>query len=155
MDSSFSARGSRIQSVRMGRREELALETYEPGAGLRRWEVSADPEDARWLETFDRPEKRNEAGPGAERNSGTATPFALLARARLEGARVLRMHQPAPQIVRLDAESSEGAFGLLLELNREEVVTLIVVTHARDLAQRMARVLELKDARLAATEAQG
>jgi len=38
---------------------------------------------------------------------------------------------------------------LLLELNREEGVTLIVVTHARDLARRMGRVLELTDGRLA------
>ena len=34
---------------------------------------------------------------------------------------------------------------LLLELNREEDVTLIVVTHALDLAHKMGRVLELKD----------
>jgi predicted ABC-type transport system involved in lysophospholipase L1 biosynthesis ATPase subunit len=44
---------------------------------------------------------------------------------------------------------------LLLELNREEGVTLIVVTHARDLARRMGRVLELKDGRLAAAETHG
>ena len=37
---------------------------------------------------------------------------------------------------------------LLLELNREEGVTLIVVTHARDLAGLMGRVLELKGGRL-------
>jgi lipoprotein-releasing system ATP-binding protein len=40
---------------------------------------------------------------------------------------------------------------LLLELNREEGVTLIVVTHARELAQRMARMLELKEGRLVPT----
>lgn len=38
---------------------------------------------------------------------------------------------------------------LLVELNREESVTLVVVTHARELAARMSRVLELKDGRLA------
>jgi len=38
---------------------------------------------------------------------------------------------------------------LLVELNREENVTLVVVTHARELAARMGRVLELKDGRLA------
>jgi lipoprotein-releasing system ATP-binding protein len=37
-----------------------------------------------------------------------------------------------------------------VELNREEGVTLIVVTHSRELAQRMGRVLELRDGRLVA-----
>jgi ABC-type lipoprotein export system ATPase subunit len=55
----------------------------------------------------------------------------------------------------LDHASAQALGQLLLELNREEGVTLIVVTHARDLAQCMGRVLELKDARLAAAEAQG
>jgi predicted ABC-type transport system involved in lysophospholipase L1 biosynthesis ATPase subunit len=33
-------------------------------------------------------------------------------------------------------------------LNREERVTLILVTHAADLAQRMKRVFELKEGKL-------
>jgi lipoprotein-releasing system ATP-binding protein len=41
---------------------------------------------------------------------------------------------------------------LLLELNREEGVTLILVTHARDLARRMGRGLELRGGRLAPAE---
>ncbi len=45
----------------------------------------------------------------------------------------------------LDHESAGRLAQLLLELNREEGVTLIVVTHALDLAHRMGRVLELKD----------
>ena len=49
----------------------------------------------------------------------------------------------------LDHASAQQLGQLLLDLNREEGVTLIVVTHARDLAQRMARVLELTDGRLA------
>jgi ABC-type lipoprotein export system ATPase subunit len=48
----------------------------------------------------------------------------------------------------LDHASAQQLGQLLLELNREEGVTLIVVTHARDLAQRMGRVLELRDGRL-------
>jgi predicted ABC-type transport system involved in lysophospholipase L1 biosynthesis ATPase subunit len=38
---------------------------------------------------------------------------------------------------------------LLIELNREESAALIVVTHALDLARRMAKTFELKDGRLA------
>jgi lipoprotein-releasing system ATP-binding protein len=48
----------------------------------------------------------------------------------------------------LDQTSARDLGQLLLELNREEGVTLIVVTHARELAQRMGRVLELKQGRL-------
>ena len=45
----------------------------------------------------------------------------------------------------LDRAAAEQLAQLLLELNREEGVTLIVVTHALDLARKMGRVLELKD----------
>jgi ABC-type lipoprotein export system ATPase subunit len=48
----------------------------------------------------------------------------------------------------LDHASAQQLGQLLLELNREEGVTLIVVTHARDLARRMGRVFELKEGRL-------
>ena len=48
----------------------------------------------------------------------------------------------------LDQTSARDLGQLLLDLNREEGVTLIIVTHARELAQRMARVLELKEGRL-------
>ena len=49
----------------------------------------------------------------------------------------------------LDRASSEQLAQLLLELNREEGVTLILVTHALDLAQKMGRVMELLDGKLA------
>ena len=48
----------------------------------------------------------------------------------------------------LDHASATALGQLLTELNREEGVTLIVVTHATDLAQRMGRVLELADGKL-------
>jgi lipoprotein-releasing system ATP-binding protein len=48
----------------------------------------------------------------------------------------------------LDHASADNLGQLLVELNREEGVTLIVVTHSRELAQRMGRVLELKDGKL-------
>lgn len=44
----------------------------------------------------------------------------------------------------LDQASAEQLAQLLIELNREEGVALIVVTHARDLARRMGRMFELK-----------
>jgi ABC-type lipoprotein export system ATPase subunit len=48
----------------------------------------------------------------------------------------------------LDHASATALAQLLVELNKEEGVTLIVVTHAMDLAKRMARVLKLTDGRL-------
>ena len=48
----------------------------------------------------------------------------------------------------LDRASAHELAELLVELNREERVALIVVTHAHDLAARMGRVYELKDGRL-------
>jgi len=48
----------------------------------------------------------------------------------------------------LDHASATTLGQLLVELNQEERVTLIVVTHAMDLAKRMGRVLELQDGKL-------
>jgi len=49
----------------------------------------------------------------------------------------------------LDRASARNLAELLVRLKQEEGVTLIVVTHALDLAKRMGRVLELRDGRLA------
>lgn len=52
----------------------------------------------------------------------------------------------------LDRASAQGLAQLLVELNREESVTLIVVTHALDLARQMGRIVELRDGQLVATQ---
>jgi ABC-type lipoprotein export system ATPase subunit len=51
----------------------------------------------------------------------------------------------------LDRASAQEMGRLLGELNREEGVTLIVVTHALDLARQMGRVMELQDGALVAS----
>jgi len=48
----------------------------------------------------------------------------------------------------LDQASATALGQLLVELNKEEGVTLIVVTHALDLAKRMGRVLRIEDGKL-------
>jgi predicted ABC-type transport system involved in lysophospholipase L1 biosynthesis ATPase subunit len=48
----------------------------------------------------------------------------------------------------LDRASAESLGQLLVDLNREEGVTLIVVTHSRELARRMKRVLALENGTL-------
>jgi ABC-type lipoprotein export system ATPase subunit len=52
----------------------------------------------------------------------------------------------------LDQTNAEKMGDLLLELNREEKVALLVVTHSQHLAQRMGRVLVLREGRLEAAE---
>jgi lipoprotein-releasing system ATP-binding protein len=48
----------------------------------------------------------------------------------------------------LDRHSAENLAQLLVDLNHEENVTLIVVTHALDLARRLQRLYELRDGEL-------
>jgi lipoprotein-releasing system ATP-binding protein len=48
----------------------------------------------------------------------------------------------------LDRASADSLAQLLAELNREENVTLIVVTHAPDLAAKMGQTLRIEDGRL-------
>jgi len=48
----------------------------------------------------------------------------------------------------LDRASAEELAKLLVELNREENVTLIVVTHALDLARQMQRAFEIQNGQL-------
>ena len=51
----------------------------------------------------------------------------------------------------LDHVTAVNLGQLLLELNREEGVSLVLVTHSRELAARLPRVLELRDGKLLET----
>ncbi len=53
----------------------------------------------------------------------------------------------------LDSATADELGTLLIELNREEGVALIVVTHSAHLAERMGRVLRLRDGRFEAAAA--
>ena len=48
----------------------------------------------------------------------------------------------------LDRESSENLGRLMVEMNKEEKTTLIVVTHSFDFARLMERILKLQDGKL-------
>jgi len=79
--------------------------------------------------------------------SGGERQRVAVVRALINQPRLLLADEPTGA---LDHASAIALGDLLVQLNREEGVTLIVVTHARELAQRMGRVLEIKDGRLLA-----
>jgi len=78
--------------------------------------------------------------------SGGERQRAAVVRALINQPQLLLADEPTGA---LDRASAEELARLLIELNREERVTLIVVTHARELASQMGRRFELRDGRLA------
>jgi lipoprotein-releasing system ATP-binding protein len=79
--------------------------------------------------------------------SGGERQRAAVVRALINRPKLLLADEPTGA---LDRAAAGELARLLLELNREEQVTLIVATHAQDLARQMRRVLELRDGRLQA-----
>jgi lipoprotein-releasing system ATP-binding protein len=78
--------------------------------------------------------------------SGGERQRVAVARALINRPQLLLADEPTGALDRTNA----AALGTLLqELNREEHVTLIVVTHSMELARAMGRVLELRDGKLA------
>lgn len=77
--------------------------------------------------------------------SGGECQRAAVARALVNRPRLLLADEPTGS---LDGKAAEGVADLLFELNREEGVALVVVTHAPGLAARADRGLELREGRL-------
>ncbi|MDP6636197.1 MAG: ABC transporter ATP-binding protein [Phycisphaerae bacterium] len=81
--------------------------------------------------------------------SGGERQRVALARALINAPSLLLADEPTGS---LDRQTSESLIELLVELNRSEGTTLIVVTHSSDLAGRMDRVMELRDGTLSELE---
>src|SRR6266536_5477857 len=79
--------------------------------------------------------------------SGGERQRVAVVRALINQPRLLLADEPTGA---LDRASAQSLADLLVQLNQEEGVTLIVATHALDLAKRMGRVLELRDGRFVA-----
>ena len=72
--------------------------------------------------------------------SGGQRQRAAVARALINGPKLLLADEPTGS---LDETASQSIAELLVALNRDEGVALVVVTHSRELAGRIGRVLEL------------
>jgi putative ABC transport system ATP-binding protein len=79
------------------------------------------------------------------RLSGGERQRVAVARALINAPKLLLADEPTGS---LDRAAADNLAELLVELNREEGVALLVITHALSLAERMGRVLELRDGRL-------
>ena len=77
--------------------------------------------------------------------SGGERQRVAVVRALINGPKLLLADEPTGA---LDRQSAQKLTELLVELNREEQVTLIVVTHATQLTEHMDRLLELRDGAL-------
>ncbi len=77
--------------------------------------------------------------------SGGERQRVAVVRALINQPRLLLADEPTGA---LDRASAQSLADLLVQLNQDEGVTLVVATHALDLAKRMGRVLELRDGRL-------
>ncbi len=77
--------------------------------------------------------------------SGGECQRAAVVRAMINAPSMLLADEPTGA---LDRENVDLMADLLLELNREDQLTLMVVTHSIDLAKRMGRTLELKNGTL-------
>ena len=81
--------------------------------------------------------------------SGGERQRVAVVRALINRPRLLLADEPTGS---LDAESAAELTALLLELNREERVALIVVTHSAELAAQVGRVLRMEAGGLAAVQ---
>ena len=107
--------------------------------------VAAEARGRRWLDRVGL-SHRLEHRPG--QLSGGEQQRVAVVRALINQPALLLADEPTGS---LDRAAAESIGELLVELNREAGVAVVMVTHALPLAERMGRVLQLRDGRLDAT----
>ncbi|HJK96787.1 MAG TPA: ABC transporter ATP-binding protein [Polyangiaceae bacterium LLY-WYZ-14_1] len=81
--------------------------------------------------------------------SGGEQQRVALARALVLEPRLVLADEPTGN---LDSQTSDQIHDILFRLNEERGTTFLIVTHSRDLAERMPRVLRMRDGRIEADE---
>jgi lipoprotein-releasing system ATP-binding protein len=77
--------------------------------------------------------------------SGGERQRVAIARAIVRGPRILLCDEPTGN---LDPDTAEEILSVLLDLNREERLSIVLVTHDRGIAVRARRILHLREGRL-------
>ena len=99
----------------------------------------------RGMEVLERLDMADKAKSRAENLSGGQKQRLVIARALITNPAVIFADEPTGN---LDAATGQIVEGLLFDLNREHGITLIVVTHDPDLADRCGRQAMIHDGRL-------
>ena len=81
--------------------------------------------------------------------SGGQMQRVAIARSMVNGPSLILLDEPTGAV---DTETAQQLIDLLLRLNREDQVTIVIVTHDLDIAGQAKRLIRLKDGRVLADE---
>ena len=87
----------------------------------------------------------DKANKNAKDLSGGEKQRVCIARALIGEPKVVFADEPTGN---LDSVTGEAVENLLLQMNKEKGITVIIVTHDRDLANKCERIIELKDGQI-------
>ncbi|WP_166870466.1 ABC transporter ATP-binding protein [Salinibacterium sp. ZJ450] len=107
--------------------------------------VGARERRRRGMEVLTRLELEHKAGAKATALSGGQKQRAVIARALVGAPSVIFADEPTGN---LDSNTGAVVEDLLFSLNQEQGITLVVVTHDEDLAERCGRQITVRDGRL-------